>query len=75
MGIIQTTLPLYDCISGPLDILARQAYPPPMKPEDPVAEYVRKLASAGGKARKKKLTAKRRKAIAKKAARARWRKK
>jgi len=46
-----------------------------MKPKDPVAEYVRKLASAGGKARKKKLTAKRRKAIAKKAARARWRKK
>jgi len=59
----------------PLDILALQAYPPPMKPKDPVAEYVRKLASAGGKARKKKLTAKRRKAIAKKAARARWRKK
>jgi len=44
-----------------------------MKPKDAVAEYVRKLASAGGKGRAKKLTAKRRKEIAKKAARMRWR--
>src|SRR5258708_19047614 len=72
MPIIQTTLPLYDCISRPLDILAQQAYPSPMKPKDPLAEYVRKLASAGRKARKNNLTAKRRKAIAKKAERARW---
>ncbi len=45
------------------------------KPRGPVAEYIRKLASAGGKGRAKKLTAKRRKEIAKKGARARWRKK
>ena len=43
-----------------------------MKPTDPVGEYVRKLASLGGKARRKKLSAKRRKQIARKAARARW---
>jgi hypothetical protein len=44
-----------------------------MKPEDAVAAYIRKLAKAGGKARKKALTAERRKQIAKKAARTRWR--
>jgi hypothetical protein len=45
----------------------------PMKPKGVVAKYLRKLASAGGKARKKSLTAKRRKEIARKAAKARWR--
>jgi hypothetical protein len=43
-----------------------------MKPEDAVAQYVRGLASRGGKARAKKLSAKRRKQIAAKAARTRW---
>ena len=44
-----------------------------MKPKDAVAAYIRKLAKAGGKARKKALSAKRRKQIAKRAANARWR--
>ncbi len=40
-----------------------------------VADYTRWVASQGGKARKKALTAEQRRAIARKAIRARWRKK
>jgi hypothetical protein len=40
-----------------------------------ITAYFRKFGKKGGKARKKKLSPARRKAIAKKAARARWRKK
>jgi hypothetical protein len=46
-----------------------------MKSEDAVAEYIRRVASQGGKARAKSLNAKQRKEIARRAARARWRKK
>jgi hypothetical protein len=45
---------------------------PAVKSKDPVADYIRGLASKGGKGRAKKLSAKRRKQIAKKAARKRW---
>ncbi len=43
--------------------------------ESNISKYLRRLGRKGGKARKKALTAKRRKQIARKAARARWRKK
>jgi hypothetical protein len=43
-----------------------------MKSEDAVARYVHKVASLGGKGRAKKLSRKRRKQIAKNAARTRW---
>jgi hypothetical protein len=46
-----------------------------MKDKDAVAEYIRDLASKGGKARSKQLTSARRKAIARTAAKARWNKK
>jgi hypothetical protein len=45
-----------------------------MKDNDAVTEYIRRLASAGGKARSKKLSPKRRKDIARKAANTRWNK-
>jgi hypothetical protein len=53
-------------------MLAGQEYTPRMKSDDPIAAYLRNLASQGGKARGKKLSAARRKQIAKKAARTRW---
>jgi len=43
-----------------------------MKSDDAIAEYVRKIASLGGRRRAQKLSAKRRTEIARKAARARW---
>ena len=45
-----------------------------MKLPPQVHDFFKKEGAKGGKARTKNLTAKRRKAIAKKAARARWRK-
>lgn len=45
-----------------------------MKAENAVAEYVRRVASQGGKARAKSLGAKQRREIARRAARARWEK-
>lgn len=43
-----------------------------IEPTDPAKEHMRKGGLKGGKARAKKLSAKRRTEIAKKAARARW---
>lgn len=46
---------------------------PPMPPETPATQARRKGGLKGGKARAKKLSARRKREIAKKAARARWR--
>ena len=46
----------------------------PSRAATTVAEYQKWVASQGGRARKKALTPEQRKAIARKAARARWRK-
>ena len=51
-------------------VVARDLAP---SPETPLTEARRKGGLKGGKARAKKLSARKRKAIAKKAARARWR--
>jgi hypothetical protein len=59
--------PDFSCLSCPASIRMWS-----MKPEDAVARYVRGLASRGGKARAKKLSARRRKQIAAKAGRTRW---
>ena len=56
-----------------VDIATGQAPPdPPLKPESARAIVGRKGGLKGGKARAKKLSPRKRKAIAKKAARARW---
>jgi len=44
------------------------------KPADPLAQYAVEFARRGGNARAKKLTAEQRREIARKAARARWKK-
>ena len=57
-----------------VDIATGQAPPdPPIQPESAWAMVGRKGGLKGGKARAKKLSPRKRKAIAKKAARARWR--
>jgi len=56
-----------------VDIATGQAPPdPPIQPESPRAIVGRKGGLRGGKARAKKLSPRKRTAIAKKAARARW---
>jgi hypothetical protein len=56
-----------------VDILTGQAPPdPPIAPESARAKVGRKGGLKGGKARAKALSGKKRSAIAKKAARARW---
>jgi hypothetical protein len=55
-------------------MLAGKAHTHTVKPKDAISKYLAKIASAGGKARKKKLSAERRKQIARKAARTRWKK-
>ncbi len=57
-----------------VDIATGQAQDEPLKPDDPATEFARKGGKKGGPARAKKLSAKRRSEIAKKAANARWRK-
>jgi hypothetical protein len=59
-----------------LDLLARPSYDLPMSKASDAARYLSSLgASKGGKARAAKLTPKRRKEIAQKAAKTRWGKK
>jgi hypothetical protein len=57
-----------------IDMLTPQEHTATMKLSDEAREYFRKMGGKGGKIRKEKLSAKRRKQIAKKAAKARWRK-
>jgi len=44
------------------------------KKKDPVAEYIKRITSRGGKARARKLSPEERREIARRAALARWRK-
>jgi hypothetical protein len=58
-----------------VDIATGQAQDPPMPPDTPAIEFARSGGLKGGKARAATLTAQRRQAIARKAAKARWRNK
>ena len=55
------------------DIATGEITEPPIPPETPAIQDRRKGGLKGGKARAKKLGPRKRRAIAKKAARARWR--
>ena len=57
------------------DIATGEVQEPPVAPETPATEAKRKGGLRGGKARAKKLSAKTRRAIAKKAALSRWHRK
>lgn len=56
------------------DIATGEVTEPPIPPETPATEARRKGGLKGGKARASKLSNRKRKEIARKAARARWRK-
>lgn len=55
-----------------VDIATGEASEPPMLPDSPAIEFARSGGLKGGKARAQTLTPQRRRAIAKKAAKQRW---